>query len=65
MEAQHRKAVRWAIKKYFFGGLNRSNALAEITAEYPDVPEVREFVTFVEGTKRGIMAGRGTKDPRH
>lgn len=65
MGATERKAVRWAIKKYFFSGLNRPNAISEILAEYEDIPEVREFVAFLETTKRGITAGRGVKERKY
>jgi UDP-N-acetylglucosamine acyltransferase len=59
-----RKSIRSAIKTYFFGGLNRSNALAEIREAYGEVPEVEEFATFIEGTSKGILPGRQTKARR-
>jgi UDP-N-acetylglucosamine acyltransferase len=59
-----RKSIRAAIKTYFFGGLNRSNALAEIRETYGDVPEVEEFAAFIEGTSKGILPGRHTKARR-
>ena len=58
---ESRKAIRSAIKIYFFGGLNRSNALAEIRDAHGDVPEVEEFAAFIEGTNKGILPGRLTK----
>jgi len=64
LETSLRRAVRWAVKTYFFGGLNRPNALAEITAKHGDIPEVQEFVSFIEETQRGITTGRGVKGPR-
>jgi len=54
-EARH--AIRNAIKIFFFNGLNRLNAIAEIKAQVPDLPEIREFVDFVSTTKRGISPG--------
>lgn len=59
-----RKAIRSAIKTYFFGGLNRSNALAEIRAAHGGIAEVEEFATFIEGTNKGILPGRQTKARR-
>ena len=61
---ESRKAIRAAIKIYFFGGLNRSNALAEIRDAYGDIPEVEEFAKFIEGTRKGILPGRLTKARR-
>jgi len=61
---ESRKAIRSAIKTYFFGGLNRSNALAEIRDAHGSVPEVEEFAAFIEGTKKGILPGRQTKARR-
>ena len=49
-----RHAIRNAIKIYFFNGLNRMNAMAEIREKVPDLPEVREFLDFVGSTTRGI-----------
>ncbi|MDX9979947.1 MAG: acyl-ACP--UDP-N-acetylglucosamine O-acyltransferase [Lentisphaeria bacterium] len=59
-----RKAIRSSIKTYFFGGLNRSNALAEIRAAHGGIPEVEEFAIFIEGTQKGILPGRQTKARR-
>jgi UDP-N-acetylglucosamine acyltransferase len=56
-----RKAIRSAIKIYFFEGLNRLTALERINERFGDIPEIREFVRFIEGTKRGISPGRRTK----
>jgi UDP-N-acetylglucosamine acyltransferase len=64
IEPLARKAIRSAIKTYFFGGLNRSNALAEIREAHGDVPEVEEFAAFIEGTSKGILPGRQTKARR-
>jgi len=56
-----RLAIRGAIKTYFFSGLNRLNAIEEIRASVSACPEVDEFITFIENTKRGISPGRKTK----
>jgi UDP-N-acetylglucosamine acyltransferase len=52
-----RHAIRNAIKIYFFNGLNRMNAMAEIREKVADLPEIREFLDFVGSTSRGITAG--------
>ncbi|MCK5803395.1 MAG: acyl-ACP--UDP-N-acetylglucosamine O-acyltransferase [Lentisphaeria bacterium] len=56
-----RKAIRAAIKTYFFSGLNRSNALAAIREEHGPIPEIEEFATFIENTRKGIVPGRDMK----
>ncbi|MFA6815717.1 MAG: acyl-ACP--UDP-N-acetylglucosamine O-acyltransferase [Lentisphaeria bacterium] len=57
-EAEVRDAVRDAIRVTFFEGLSRPNAVEEIRQKVKMFPEVEEFVTFLEGTKRGLMSGR-------
>ncbi len=64
IDAAGRTAIRAAIKAYFFSGLKRSNALQQIVEEHGDVPEVARFVTFIEGTKRGIASGPRTGTPK-
>lgn len=56
--AEASDAIKSAVKIYFFAGLNRMNAVAQIRAEVPLLPEVEEFIAFVEATKRGITSGR-------
>lgn len=53
-----RDAIRDVIKIFFFRGLNRMNAIAQVKAEVPLLPEVEEFLEFAEKTRRGITAGR-------
>lgn len=53
-----RKAVRAAIKTFFFSGLNRANALADIRTAWGTVPAVQLFLEFIETTRRGICTGR-------
>jgi len=43
----------------FRSGLNTTNALNKVKAEVPLLPEVKEFIEFVESSKRGILQGRG------
>jgi len=57
MAAEVRDAIRDAVKITFFEGLSRPNAVDRIKAEIPQLPEIRQFVEFLEGTKRGIMRG--------
>ncbi len=52
-----RGAIRQAVKIFFFSGLNHGNALLEIRARLGEIPEVQEFIAFVEASKRGILAG--------
>ncbi|NMA19694.1 MAG: acyl-ACP--UDP-N-acetylglucosamine O-acyltransferase [Lentisphaerae bacterium] len=60
--AEARDAIRDAVKIYFFEGLNRINALEKIRAEVVPLPEIQEFITFIENTKRGITQGRALKN---
>lgn len=56
MTPQQRAAIRTAIKKYFFLGLNSKNALEEI--EKGEVNrEVKHFIDFIRASDRGIMPG--------
>ncbi len=57
-----RDAIRDAVKIYFFEGLNRINALEKIRSEVKLLPEIQEFITFIENTKRGIEQGRPLKN---
>ena len=52
-----RKAIRHAVRIYFFRGLNRQNALDCIAEEVPASPELAEFCGVIRVTKRGIAAG--------
>jgi UDP-N-acetylglucosamine acyltransferase len=56
LDSEQRRAIRRAVKLFFFSGLNAKNALAEILAE-PETPEVRGFVDFIATTTRGIISG--------
>jgi UDP-N-acetylglucosamine acyltransferase len=47
-------ALRTAYKILFREGLTISNALAKITAELPDSPELQHLVRFVQNSERGI-----------
>ena len=55
-------AIRDAIRITCFEGLSRPNAIETIRTTLPQTPEVLQFVAFLEGTKRGITAGRGVKN---
>lgn len=52
-----RLALKKAYKLFFLSGLNRSAAREEIRRQLGAVPEVAEFVDFLEGSRRGIEAG--------
>ncbi len=56
-----RKAVREAIKIFYFQGLNRPNAIEKIQATLGQVPEVAHFLEFVGDTRRGYMPGRPSR----
>ena len=56
--------IRTVHKMYdiaFRRGLNMKNALAEIEATLPQIPEVKEFVEFVRSAKRGVLSGGSTR----
>ena len=59
--AEARDAIREAVRIVCFEGLSRPNAIEKIKAELPSLPQVQEFTAFLEGTRRGITAGRGVK----
>jgi len=46
--------VKQAFKIYFRSGLQAAEALVQLKAELGRHPEVAHFITFIEGTKRGI-----------
>ncbi|OGV55834.1 MAG: acyl-[acyl-carrier-protein]--UDP-N-acetylglucosamine O-acyltransferase [Lentisphaerae bacterium GWF2_52_8] len=53
------RAITNIYKIFFRSGLNSTNALAKIRAELPQLPEVQEFIAFVESSKRGVLTGHG------
>lgn len=55
--SEQRRIIRDIIKRYFFRGLNRDTALAEIETTYPNVDEAIEFSTFIRSSDRGTMSG--------
>jgi UDP-N-acetylglucosamine acyltransferase len=58
MTPAERKAIREAIKTLYFKGLNRQNALAEISNTYSNHDAVSHLVAFVQSAKRGILPGK-------
>ncbi|MCQ2396781.1 MAG: acyl-ACP--UDP-N-acetylglucosamine O-acyltransferase [Lentisphaeria bacterium] len=50
-------AIKNAIKIACLEGYSRPNAIEKIKNELPDLPEVRAFVEFLQGTKRGLLTG--------
>ena len=62
--ALERNDIRTIHKMYdiaFRRGLNMKNALEEIEATLPQIPEVKEFVEFVRSAKRGVLSGGSTR----
>ncbi|HJO92426.1 MAG TPA: acyl-ACP--UDP-N-acetylglucosamine O-acyltransferase [Victivallales bacterium] len=54
------KAIRDVYKIFYRGGLNATNGLNKIKEEIEPLPEVLEFIEFVESSKRGVGCGRQT-----
>ncbi|HRR42301.1 MAG TPA: acyl-[acyl-carrier-protein]--UDP-N-acetylglucosamine O-acyltransferase, partial [Syntrophales bacterium] len=48
------KALKQAYKLVYRSSLLLADALRRIRAEVPDIPEVRQFVEFIEKSERGI-----------
>jgi UDP-N-acetylglucosamine acyltransferase len=57
LSPEARQAVGHAIKLFFFRRLSRTTALEEIAKNVPALPEIEEFVEFIETSKRGIASG--------
>ncbi|MGN0867644.1 MAG: acyl-ACP--UDP-N-acetylglucosamine O-acyltransferase [Oligosphaeraceae bacterium] len=49
--------IKEAVKIACLEGLSRPNALEKIASTLPDLPEVRLFREFLEGTRRGLLTG--------
>ena len=54
------QTIRAMFKIFFKSGLIVSNAIAKIKDELDMIPEVKEFIDFVQTTKRGVLHGRDT-----
>lgn len=54
IESQTRTEIKKAYKLLFRSELTTEQALERIKTEVKDTPEIREFVKFIEGSKRGI-----------
>jgi len=52
------RALRDVHRIFFRLGLNASNAIAQIKAEVPLLPEVQEFLDFCESSERGVLQNR-------
>ncbi len=50
--------IRQIHKVFVRSGLNQGNALREIEATLPQIPEVVEFVQFCRNSKRGVLCSR-------
>ncbi len=51
------RAIKDLYDIFFRHGSSMSNAIAKARAEVPDLPEVREFLEFIESSKRGVLSG--------
>lgn len=60
MKAEQRAAIRKAIKTFFFKGLKKADAIAEIESEEMTA-EVKLFIDFIKSSKRGIVPAK----PKH
>ncbi len=54
MDAEALKALKSAYRLLFRSDMNLSQALARVREEVPDLPEVRQFLDFIEASERGI-----------
>jgi UDP-N-acetylglucosamine acyltransferase len=54
-------ALRMVHKLFFRGRRSVKTALDEVRANVPLLPEVEEFITFVETSPRGVLLGRDTR----
>ena len=51
------RAIKNVYNIFFRLGLNTTNAIAKVTEEVEQLPEVVEFLDFVRSSKRGILPG--------
>jgi UDP-N-acetylglucosamine acyltransferase len=49
------RAIKNIYKIFCRSGLNTKNALEKIRADLPAIPEVEEFIQFVESSERGVL----------
>ncbi|MFZ2656391.1 MAG: acyl-ACP--UDP-N-acetylglucosamine O-acyltransferase [Victivallales bacterium] len=49
------EAIRDVYQIFFRGKLTIPNAIEKIKSDVPDLPEVREFIEFVQTSKRGVL----------
>ncbi len=54
ISSQTMLALRRAFKILFNEGLNRSNAVAQVQAQFKNVPEINRLIDFIQTSKRGI-----------
>jgi len=57
-------ALRKVHTVFFRGGRSVSKALEAVRAEVPLLPEVEEFIRFVESSERGVLLGRDSRAKR-
>lgn len=56
-DSDRRFVIKNVIRDYFFKGLNSSNALSLIAADYPGNLDAEAFIHFIKSSERGIMPG--------
>ncbi len=54
-DAETKRQLKRAYNILYREGLNTSQALETLKAEFGDVPAVQDIITFVEGSERGIL----------
>ena len=52
---EERKAVREAVKKFFFSDMARKDALEEVEKDYSHLEKVMHFVNHIRDSKRGVI----------
>jgi UDP-N-acetylglucosamine acyltransferase len=52
------RVIKDLFKLYYHSGLAASNALKAVKEQLPRIPEVQEFIDFVESSKRGVVPPR-------
>lgn len=57
-------ALRRVHSIFFRSGRSVSKAIEAIRAEVPPLPEVEEFIRFVESSERGVLLGRDSRAKR-
>jgi len=54
--AEKINVIKSAMRKLFFSKLTREEALKEVAAEFCGVPEIEQLLSFIQNSKRGVVA---------